>query len=104
MKVQLAVKEKSTINGLDLSIRLLFISAIMNYEHPTKFRPLNLDPYDGTKDPVNHVQPFKSYIIFFGISKKMMCRSFPLKFRNAAWNWNSTLKPNSSNYFVKFAY
>lgn len=38
-KIQLAFKKKHIANGLDLYIRPLFTAAIMNYEHPTKFRP-----------------------------------------------------------------
>lgn len=54
-KIQMMIKEKNATSGLDLSARPPFTLAIMNYEHLTKFRPPNLDPYDETKDHVNHV-------------------------------------------------
>lgn len=49
------MKEKNVVNRLDLSTNLLFNVAIMNYEYLVKFKPLNLDPYDGTKNPINHI-------------------------------------------------
>lgn len=82
--IQMAIKEKSIANGPDLSAKPRFIIVIMNYERLAKSRPLNLDLYDGTRDPRNHVQFFKSQIIFLGASDEMMCRSFLLMFRNTA--------------------
>lgn len=101
-KIQIAIKEKSFIKGLDLRANLPFTVTIMNYECPTKFKPSNLDPYDGTKDPPIHVLSFKSHTIFLGASNEMMCRSFLLTFKNATWNWYSTLKLKSISYFVEF--
>lgn len=101
-KIQLAIKEKSVVDGLNLRANPPFTAAIMNYVHPSKFKPPNLDLYDETKDLINHVQSLKSYIIFLGISNKIMCRSFTLAFRNIAWNWYSMLKPNSISCFTEF--
>lgn len=58
----------------------------MNYEHPPKFKPLTLDPFDGTVDPVSHVQSFKPYMIIFSASDEMMCISFLLTLKNVASN------------------
>lgn len=38
-KIQIAMKEKNTTEGLDLNTRLPFTTTIMNYVHPVKFRP-----------------------------------------------------------------
>lgn len=85
-KIQLAIKEKIVMDGLDLTTYPPFTKRIINYEWPLKFRPPTLDLYDKTKDPVNHVQSFKSHIFFVGTLNEMMCRSFPLTFRNITWN------------------
>lgn len=74
----------------------------MDYYRPPKFKPPSLESYDRIKDPVNHVQSFGSYLIFYKAFDKMMCRSFPLAFRMAAWNWYSMLKPNYISLFVEF--
>lgn len=75
-KFQLAIQVKSDWDGLDLIANLLFIAYIMNYECLPKFRPPTLNPYDGTEDTLNHVQSFKSYMIFLGVLDEIMCRSF----------------------------
>lgn len=101
-KIKLAIKDKNTTNGLDLSTKPLFTVAIMDYERLFRFKPPNLNPYDDTKDLVNHVQSFKSHMIFLGASDEMKYKFFPLTFHNVACNWYSTLKPNSISYFEEF--
>lgn len=54
-KIQMTIKDKSIINGLDLRAIPPFTIVMMNYESLVKFRPPNLDSYDGTKDPINHI-------------------------------------------------
>lgn len=80
----MAIKEKNTAYGIDLNAKPPFTAAIVNYECPMKFRPLTLDQYNETKNPIKHVQSFKSHLIFLGASNEMMCRSFPLTFCNTA--------------------
>lgn len=80
-KIQLAICKRSDFDDLHFIAKPLFTARIINYKRPTKFRPPTLDPYNGTKDALNHVQSFKSYMIFFGSSNETICRSFPLAFK-----------------------
>lgn len=83
-KILFAIKEKALMDGLNLTLNPLIATTIISYQKSPKFKPLIIKPYDGTKDPIKHVQTFKSSMIFHKKTYEMMCRSFPMAFRMEA--------------------
>lgn len=49
------MKEKDLLDPNDVVIEPLFTKEILEYLNPGKLKSLSINPYDGTKDPINHV-------------------------------------------------
>jgi hypothetical protein len=42
-----------------------FVPAIMNFEMPENFKfPVQIDPYDGTTEPQDHIEIFQQTMVF----------------------------------------
>ncbi|XP_059658664.1 uncharacterized protein LOC132304990 [Cornus florida] len=66
---------------------------------PTKFKMPQLDSFDGTRDPLDHLETFKSFMNLQAIMDEIMCRAFPTTLKGSAWVWFNKLKPGSINDF-----
>jgi len=56
---------------------LPFIASITSYPLPPKFRMSQVENYDGSKDPLDHLESFKTLMHLQGIPNEIMCRVFP---------------------------
>ncbi|XP_019432841.1 PREDICTED: uncharacterized protein LOC109339779 [Lupinus angustifolius] len=81
-----------------------FTPTIMAYPLPSHFiRPTNMDQYDGTADPQDHLDAFEASMLFHGATDPIMCRAFPLTLKKAALQWFTRLAPNSINTWETLA-
>ncbi|EHA8590342.1 hypothetical protein COCNU_scaffold017266G000020 [Cocos nucifera] len=62
---------------------------------PQNFKLPQLESYDGTSDPVDHLEAFRTMMLLHDASDAMLCRAFPSTLKEAARNWYSTLKPST---------
>jgi hypothetical protein len=68
-----------------------FIPAIMNFDMPANFKfAVQIDPYDGTTDPQDHVEIFQQTMVFQGAKEPVICQDFPLTLKAAACRWFSS--------------
>ena len=51
---------------------------------PQKFRMLQVESYDEVKDPLNHLETFKTLMHLQGVLDEIICRAFPTTLRGAA--------------------
>ena len=51
---------------------------------PQKFRMPQVESYDGVKDPLDHLETFKTLMHLQGVPDEIMCRAFPITLRGAA--------------------
>jgi hypothetical protein len=73
-----------------------FTLAIMKFDMPANFKfAVQIDPYDGTTDPQDHVEIFQQTMIFQGAKEPVICRAFPLTLKAAARRWFSSLPAGS---------
>ena len=66
---------------------------------PQKFRMPQIESYNRVKDPLNHLETFKTLMHLQGVPNEIMCRAFPTTLKGAARIWFSRLTPNSINTF-----
>ncbi|XP_041003975.1 uncharacterized protein LOC121249331 [Juglans microcarpa x Juglans regia] len=62
-----------------------------------------MDMYDGTRDPLEHLEIFRVDMTLHGFSGEMACRAFPLTLRGLARVWLGFLALGSIDGFGKLA-
>jgi hypothetical protein len=73
-----------------------FTPAIMNFDMPPNFKfAVQIDPYDGTIDPQDHVEIFQQTMVFQGAKEPVIRRAFPLTLKAAARRWFPSLPARS---------
>ncbi|XP_077240351.1 uncharacterized protein LOC143881247 [Tasmannia lanceolata] len=58
--------------------------------------------HDGTTDPVDHLETFRTMMLLHDASGGFLCRAFPTTLAGATRVWYSQLKPNSFDNFEDF--
>ncbi|XP_042964733.1 uncharacterized protein LOC122298957 [Carya illinoinensis] len=93
----------SSVESLLYQIDLPYNTRIMAMRLPPKFKVPQVDMYDGSKDPVDHLENFKTHITLYGFPRDIACRAFHLTLKGTARGWFGTLKPKSIDSFKKLA-
>ena len=76
-----------------------FTTSINSFPLSPKFRMSQIESYDGAKDPLDHLESFKTLMHLQGVVGKIMCRAFPTILRGPERIWFSRLTPNSISIF-----
>ena len=77
-----------------------FVAKIVNFPRPSKFKPPVVTPrYDGSTNPVHHVEMYQSAADIYSISDEMRCRAFSGTLTGAAHVWYTSLPKNSIENF-----
>ncbi|GKV33125.1 hypothetical protein SLEP1_g41667 [Rubroshorea leprosula] len=71
--------------------------------YPTSFRIPQLETYDGTKDPDDHLHAFYSCMQNHNASDTLMCKIFPSTLRGNAQTWYYSLPPRSISSYIELA-
>ncbi|XP_020238557.1 uncharacterized protein LOC109817649 [Cajanus cajan] len=66
---------------------------------PNTWKPLNIDRYDGTTDPDEHIDAYVTQINLYTNDDAIMCRVFPTSLKGAALSWYTQLPPRSVDNF-----
>ena len=62
-----------------------------------------VDIYDGSKDPLDHLESFKTLMHLQGWPDEIMCRAFPTTLKGPAKIWFSRLMANSIGTFKELS-
>ena len=79
------------VNGTDSP----FTASVNSFPLPHKFCMPQIDSYDEVKDPLDHLETFKTLMHLQGVANEIMCRAFPTMLKDATRIWFSRLTPNS---------
>ena len=60
-----------------------FTATVNSLPLPHKFRMPHIDSYDGVKDPLDHLETFKTLMHLQGVADEIMCRAFPTTLKGA---------------------
>ena len=88
-----AIKAK-TDQGLDIIVKKTdspFTLAVQECLVPSKFHLLQLEPFDGLKDPLDHLNPFKTTLGLQQTPDEILCCYFPTTLKGAAREWFTKL-------------
>ena len=84
-----AIREK-TDQSLDRIVRKTdspFTVAVPECPVPSKCQLPQLEPFDGLKDPLDHLNTFKMTLGLQQPPNEILCRSFPTTLKGAAREW-----------------
>ena len=76
-----------------------FTTSVNSFPLPLKFHILQIESYNGAKDPLDHLESFKTLMHLQGVADEIMCRAFPTTLRGLVRIWFSRLTPNSISTF-----
>ena len=71
----------------------------MEADIPLGWKPLNLERYDGTTDPDEHLDAFLTQANLYTNEDAILCRVFPMSLKGAALTWYGGLPPRSIDNF-----
>ncbi|XP_050259785.1 uncharacterized protein LOC126704832 [Quercus robur] len=63
----------------------------------------HIDSYDGVKDPLDHLETFKTLMHLQGVANEIMCRAFPTTLKGAARIWFCQLTLSSISTFKELS-
>ena len=81
-----------------------FVARIVGFPTPAKFKPSTVTPkYDGSTNPVHHIEMYQSATDIYSILDEMKCRAFFGTLKGAAHIWFTSLPKNSIENFKVLA-
>ena len=92
--------------GVDRLVRATdspFTTAVLECPVPSKFWLPQLEPFDGLKDPQDHLNTFKTTLGLQQPPDEILCRSFPTTLKGAAREWFTKLPTSSMDNFEQLS-
>ena len=90
---------KGRVNRIDSP----FTAPVNSFPLPSKFRMPQMDSYGGVRDPLDHLETFKTLMHLQGVADTIMCRAFATTLKEATRIWLSRLTPNSISNFKELS-
>lgn len=85
------------------SAELPYNAEVMAVPLPSRFKVPLIDVYDGSKDPLEHLETFKAHMTLHRFSREVACGAFPLTLRGIARAWFGSLPPRMVDNFSELA-
>ncbi|XP_059639573.1 uncharacterized protein LOC132281943 [Cornus florida] len=82
---------------------LAFSPAVMSCPLPKKFKMPTLESFDGTRDPLDHLETYKALMYLQAVPDDIMCKAFPTTLKGWARLWFNKLKPGSIENFEELS-
>ena len=76
LKSAMKDKGKENLDGMIRRTNSPFTTEVLNRHLPLKFRLPQLESYDGSKDPLDHIESFKTLMLLQMTPDEVMCRTF----------------------------
>ena len=76
-----------------------FTTEMLHFPLPTKFRMPQIEAFDGTKDPVDHLNTYKNQIELHGYQDPVWCRAIAITLKGPALAWFNRFPPSSVSSF-----
>ena len=80
-----------------------FTASVISFPFPPKFRMPQVEAYNGSKDPLGHLESFKTLMHLQGVADEIICWAFPTTQKGPTRVCFSRLMPNSINTFKELS-
>ncbi|XP_059638638.1 uncharacterized protein LOC132280897 [Cornus florida] len=96
-------KGQAAVNDMVQKTNLAFSLAVMSCPLPSKFKMPTLESFDGTRDPLDHLETYKALMYLQAVPDEIMCRAFPTTLKGWARLWFNKLKPGFIENFEELS-
>ena len=76
-----------------------FTAEVLHFPLPAKFRMLQVEAFDGIRDPVDHLNTYKNQMELHGYQDPVRCRAFAITLKGPTLAWFNRLPPSSISSF-----
>ena len=76
-----------------------FTAEVLHFPLPAKFRMPQIEAFNGTRDPVDHLNTYKNQIELHGYLDPVRCRAFTITLKGPTLAWFNRLPPSSISSF-----
>ena len=80
-----------------------FTVGVLHFSLPIKFKMSQIEAFDGTKDPVDHLNTYKNQMELHGYQDLVRCRAFAITLKGSALAWFNRLLPASISSFKELS-
>ena len=80
-----------------------FTAGVLHFPFPAKFRMPQIEMFDGTKDPIDHLNTYKNQIEPHGYQDPIRCRTFAITLKGPTLVWFNRLLPSSISSFTELS-
>ena len=80
-----------------------FTAGVLHFPLPTKFRMLQIETFDETKDPIDHFNTYKNQMELDGYQDLIRCKAFAITLKGLALAWFNRLPPYSISSFTELS-
>jgi len=78
-------------DALDTFRRHPLIDYVMGVLLPLMWKGMNIDHYDGTTDPDEHMNVYTTHMSLYTLENVILCRVFPTSLKGGALSWFTRL-------------
>ena len=80
-----------------------FATFVTSFPLPPKLYMSQVEAYDESKDPLDHLEFFKTLMQLQGVADEIMCKAFPITLKCPTRVWFNRLVPISISTFKKLS-
>ena len=80
-----------------------FTVGVLHFLLPAKFRMPQIETFDGTKDPIDHLNTYKNQMELHGYQDPIWCGAFAITVKGPTLAWFNKLPPSSISSFTKLS-
>ena len=80
-----------------------FTAGVLHFPLTAKFRMPQIETFDGTKDPIDHLNTYKNQMELHEYQDPIRCRAFAIKLKGPTLAWLNRLPPSSISSFTKLS-
>ena len=101
MKVVVKGRTLVSMDALIQQIESPFTAGVLHFPLPTKFRMPQIETFDGTKDPIDHLNTYKNKMELHGYQDPVRCRAFAITLKGPTLAWFNRLLSSSVSSFTE---
>ena len=80
-----------------------FTAGLLHFPLSVKFRMSQIETFDGTKDPIDHLNTYKNQMKLHGYQDPIRCRAFTITLKGPTLAWFNRLSPSSISSFIELS-